>query len=117
MSKVKSIKSRRGRVVEISLDKIYNYITENGIVSHNCKWCKKFWFLSDGVTPKVYKLSELAANGSNMGKKTSEWAPTLGITHPNGRHYLLELPINWGFEGGKLTFKGIGHNEYEEQRS
>jgi predicted RNA-binding protein with PIN domain len=82
-----------------------------------CKWCSKFWFLRDGETPKVYKLSELAANGSNVGKKTKDWKPTVDLTHPNGRHYLLELPINWGFRNGRLSFISMGHNEYEAQRS
>lgn len=81
-----------------------------------CKHCLKFWFLDDGATPRVYKLSELVANGSNFGKKAKDWQPTVGITHPNERHYLLELPVNWGFSGSTLNYVGQGHNEWKVQR-
>lgn len=48
-----------------------------------CKHCLSLYttagFLSE---PKVFKLSELRANGSNIGRKTSEWKPVVGSTHP-----------------------------------
>jgi len=47
-----------------------------------CRWCKEFWLNADG-SPKVYKLSELVANGSNMGLKQANWVPTIPATHPN----------------------------------
>jgi hypothetical protein len=81
-----------------------------------CKHCASFWFLDDGVTPRVYKLSELLANGSNYGRKTAEWRPTVGITHPNERHFLLELPSGWGFRGGGIVFIKPGHDELKVQR-
>ena len=69
-------------VVEIQLsnnsDK--SYITENGIVSHNCHWCNKAYNNDDG-TPKIYKLSELQANGSNLGLPKGAWKPVIGAHH------------------------------------
>ena len=65
-----------------------------------CDYCRKFYLEPDGVTPKVYKMSELVANGSNYGRKAAEWTPTLGATHPNERCELVELPDGWGFEPG-----------------
>lgn len=82
-----------------------------------CKWCSKFWFLADNRTPKVYTLTELMAGGSNMGKKVAQWQATIDLTHPNGRHYLLELPLGWGFRAGQLSFIGPNHDEYKAQRS
>lgn len=73
-----------------------------------CPHCKRFYLDKDGITPTVYRLSELLANGSNYGKKTSEWKPVVGATHPNERCELVEIPKGWGFEEGsnRLTFMG-----------
>jgi hypothetical protein len=49
-----------------------------------CQWCRRFYTNADG-TPKLYKLSELQANGSNFGKKKRDWLPTVGPTHPRCR--------------------------------
>lgn len=82
-----------------------------------CKACIEFWFLPDGVTPRVYKLSELVANGTNMGKKSGDWKPTVDNTHPNERHYLLELPLGYGFKGGALVYISKDHDEHKFQKS
>lgn len=81
-----------------------------------CKHCLKFWFLEDGITPRVYRLSDLLKNGSNYGRKTADWLPTVGVTHPNERHFLLELPIAWGFKGGAISFISRDHNEWQAQK-
>lgn len=41
-----------------------------------CKHCKRVYLEDDGVTPKIFKLSELS--DSNIGKKAMEWEPTVG---------------------------------------
>lgn len=73
-----------------------------------CRYCRAFYLEADGITPKVYRLSELASNGSNYGKKAADWKPTIGATHPNERCELVELPQGWGFESGsnQATFFG-----------
>lgn len=81
-----------------------------------CKYCKQFWFMPDGVTPKVYKLSELIANGTNIGRKQKDWKPTVDITHPNGRHTLVQLQPGWGFVSGTLRYISKDHNEYRQQK-
>ena len=116
MPKIISKKKVIADVCELSLDGIPTYIQEDGFVSHNCKSCMRFWFLPDGITPRVYKLSELMANGSNIGKKQADWLPTVSNTHPNERHLMLEVPIGWGFKGGAISYIGPGHNEYQRQK-
>lgn len=81
-----------------------------------CDHCYRFWFLDDRVTPRVYKMSELMANGTNIGKKQREWKPTVDSTHPNERHLLQELRPGFGFRGGKLEWIGKDHDEYVKQR-
>lgn len=101
--------------VDKSHDEIYVYKT-GPHDAKTCKWCMTFWFNSDGTTPKVYKLSELVANGSNIGKKQIDWKPTVDNTHPNERHFLMELPPGFGFKGGSLSYVGKEHNEQKAQK-
>jgi hypothetical protein len=81
-----------------------------------CKFCHKFWQLPDG-TPRVYKLSELMANGTNYGKKQVDWQATIEPTHPRCREILLELPLGYGFKAGKLTYISKEHSEYKFQNA
>lgn len=81
-----------------------------------CKYCSKFWYLEDGVTPRVYKLSELMANGSNIGKKAKDWLPTIDSTHPQESHMIRELAPGYGFVGGTVEHIGKDHDEYKKQR-
>lgn len=69
-------------VIELQLnpESDQSYISENGIISHNCEWCHHFYLNNDG-TPKVYKLAELQNNGTNIGKPKQAWKPVLGPTH------------------------------------
>ena len=51
--------------------------------SDACAKCKQLYLESDGVTPKVFKMSDLLSKGTNYGKRQSDWVPTLGVVHPN----------------------------------
>lgn len=63
-----------------------------------CNQCKKHYLESDGKTPKVFKLSELIANGTNYGKKTAEWKPVVGVMHPNCMCPLSVIPEGYTFD-------------------
>jgi hypothetical protein len=73
-----------------------------------CPYCRKFYLEEDGITPKVYKMSELIANGDNYGKKANEWKPVIGATHPNERCELVEMPHGFGFEAGSNRLDYVG---------
>ncbi len=97
------------RNTEKSADQVYVY----KIVHHDaatCPHCKRFYLEPDEMTPKVYSMSELMGNGSNMGKKTKEWLPTIGATHPHERCELVELPDGWGFEPGSNQARYMGRD-------
>lgn len=69
-----------------------------------CNKCKQLYLESDGITPKLFKITELQANGSNYGKKQSDWKPTLGILHPNCMCPLSVMPDGYKFDNsGQLT--------------
>lgn len=70
--------------------------------AHNaCAKCKQLYLERDGITPRVFKLSELLANGDNYGKKQADWVPTLGILHPN-----CMCPLNVMSDGTKFDSQG-----------
>lgn len=73
--------------------------------SQACPWCKKFYGIE---TPKLYRLSTLIANGSNYGKKKSDWKAVVGATHPNTRtSQILKLQKGYALEGRTQTFIGL----------
>jgi hypothetical protein len=83
-----------------------------------CKHCWRLWMSEDKITPRVYKLSELAGS-------PGDWkAPIASVstTHPNCRDVLTLLSPGFGFEAGRITYKGRDENghlwdEYSKQKS
>lgn len=70
-----------------------------------CNKCRQLYLEADGITPKVFKLSELMANGTNYGKKQADWVATLGVLHPNCMCVLNVMPPDTEFDSqGNLTF-------------
>lgn len=75
--------------------------------AHNCcNKCRQLYLEKDGVTPKVFRLADLMANGTNYGKKQADWLPTLGILHPNCMCTLNVMPKDTTFDAqGNLVFR------------
>lgn len=72
-----------------------------------CIHCKRLYLESDGVTPRLFKLSELVNNGNNVGKKVGDWLPITGTTHPNCTCPIAVMPEGFGFDArGDIEFKG-----------
>jgi hypothetical protein len=83
-----------------------------------CAFCVLLYLRPDKVTPRVFRLSELLANGTNIGRKANrpsksgrsrtKWLPTIGAIHPFCRCALSVLPSGMGFNTqGQLTYVGI----------
>lgn len=71
-----------------------------------CPMCKKLYLEADGVTPKVFSLAQLMANGSNVGKKQADWLPVVGCVHPNCQCTMNVKPPNTDFDSsGNLIYK------------
>ncbi len=45
-----------------------------------CKYCNALYLKEDGVTPKVFRLKDLADN--NFGLKARDWRAVIGSVHP-----------------------------------
>jgi len=70
-----------------------------------CKHCERLYM--DGDKPKIFKLSVLRANGTNVGKKVADWKPVVGATHPWCRCQLEYVGKNkvWDDKLGKFKLK------------
>ena len=49
----------------------------------SCRHCIRL-YLTEGLgsQPRLFKLSVLRSNGTNIGRKVDDWKPTIGPTHP-----------------------------------
>lgn len=83
-----------------------------------CAHCKLL-YLVDGKRPRIFRLSQLSANGvTNEGRKSkaptmrgnhaTEWLPTLGSVHPFCQCSLNFLPDGFTFDlQGNLVYVGM----------
>lgn len=83
-----------------------------------CPYCKLLYLKSDGVTPRVFRMSDLASNGTNhlrkarrptlRGENATEWLPVIGAMHPWCKCQLHAMPDGFVFDKkGKLSFVGV----------
>ena len=80
---------------------------------HLCWECKRLHLLDDGITPRLWKLSEV----SNEYFKKGGSNPCMSGLHPHCRCSLCTLMSGYGFnDKGAVTYVGKDHNELEKQR-
>lgn len=60
-----------------------------------CKHCKRLFLKEDGVTPRIFKMSDLEE--TNVGLKAAEWRPTVGTVHPWCQCQLIVVPDGYDF--------------------
>lgn len=78
-----------------------------------CKECIRLHLMPDGVTPRLWKLSELKQGYHKRG----EDHPSAFGLHPHCRCTLTYLSKGYGFDDkGKLKYKDLGHDEFAGQR-
>lgn len=70
-----------------------------------CPKCRQLYLEKDDRTPRVFTLSELMANGNNVGRKQAEWKPTIGCVHPNCHCTMNVMPPDTAFDAnGNLIY-------------
>lgn len=63
-----------------------------------CRHCKRLYLEADGITPKIFLLHELIANGDNVGVKVADWKPTVHPTHPHCSCPMEAVPDGFIFD-------------------
>ena len=72
-----------------------------------CSDCIEAYLEEDKETPKLFRMSELIDNGSNIGKSRADRLPVLESFHPYCACELHWLPPGFTFgEGGKMIYAG-----------
>lgn len=61
-----------------------------------CDTCRALTTGPDG-RPKVFRLKDLEANGSNFGRRVSEWKVTISAIHPHCTCELIQVPEGFEF--------------------
>ena len=78
----------------------------------HCKHCARLHL--DGEYPRIYLLSEVQANGDNVGRKAPDWRMVIGPVHPWCACTLMrvpsfvEMPPGWSSGQAAPTVIGIG---------
>ena len=80
-----------------------------------CKHCKRLHIGPDGH-PRIFKLSYLEANGTNVGRKAADWLPVVGTVHPHCQCQMIRIPDGWAFnDDGSLAPGGEYGVEYQSE--
>jgi hypothetical protein len=78
-----------------------------------CKECKRVHLLEDGVTPRLWLLSEVKQGYHTRG----EDRPSTGGLHPHCRCTMATLMPGFGFTaGGAVTYKSPDYDGFKHQR-
>jgi hypothetical protein len=75
---------QRGRAVQIARENPgRDPLVYKDVFPGACRHCIRL-FLTHGLDsePRVFRLSELLANGTNIGRKVQDWRATVGGVHP-----------------------------------
>lgn len=79
-----------------------------------CDECTRLHCMPDGITPRVWLLSEIG----HAYHKRGDGTPKIGGLHPNCRCTLAGLSTGYGFDSdGRVMYKNRYYNEYESQHS
>ncbi len=77
-----------------------------------CVECKRLHLMPDGVTPRLWKMSQLSHGYHEKGENT----PSVAGEHPNCRCQLFTVLPGWGLDvSGKVTYISPGFDAYAEQ--
>lgn len=76
-----------------------------------CRHCiEKYLTNGIGSKPRIFTLSELKKNGSNIGKKVGEWSGVLESMHPHCRCLLNNVLSGWEWNEELKQFKPAKQN-------
>lgn len=94
-----------GRATMIQQDEGSDALVYKDVYPGACRHCIRL-FLTGGLgsEPRVFKLSELRANGTNVGRKAAEYLPVIGAVHPYCRCTLNIVPFGYKWDKEKRAF-------------
>ena len=119
-----------GRIVETECQNVFSlgraqYMMQNNpdprvyfdVFPGACRHCIRL-YLTRGVgsQPRVFRLGELMANGTNVGLKSKDWKPVVGTVHPFCRCQIRSLPEGYVWNEEKHRFEAPENYERKVER-
>lgn len=97
---------QQGRAAQITRDsKERDPSVYKDVYPGACRHCIRLYLTGGlGSAPRVFRLSELIANGTNIGRRVDDWLPVVGSTHPWCRCHLRYLPPDMEWDKDKQQF-------------
>lgn len=94
-----------GRAVQIAQQYGDDVEVYKDVYEKACKHCNRL-YLTDGPgsEPILFKLKDIKANGTNIGRHTTEWLPVIGATHPWCRCTLNYRDPNYDWDENTQSF-------------
>ncbi len=110
-----------GRAASISDKYGEDALVAKNVYSGACKYCISAYLTGGiGSQPKIFKLSTLKANGSNIGRKSADYKPVIGNHHPECRCTLFSVDNRFDWNEKKQDFsipkKGVEIKEEMKKR-
>lgn len=103
------VKNWSGEVGCIEVEKNNTlFVRRNGKMmwSGNCRFCLNAYTTAGaGSKPIIFDLSELIANGTNIGRKSKDWKPVLTNIHPFCRCMLRYVPDGYEWDDKTQSFE------------
>ena len=110
---------QQGRAVQIARENPgEDPLVYKDVFSGACRHCIELYLTNGlGSEPRVFRLSELIANGSNVGRAVKDWKAVIGSTHPWCRCHLhyLEKWKRWDKEKKQYVYDEILLAEKEKE--
>ena len=74
---------QRGRAVQIINSSKGDPLVYKDVYPGACRHCIRLYLTGGiGSKPRIYKMSQLIENGTNIGKKVDDWKASIESTHP-----------------------------------
>lgn len=100
-----------GRAMSIERDGGGSSLVYKDVYPGACKHCIQHYLTAGiGSQPKIFKLSELQANGTNVGRKVADWQPVIGPLHPWCRCTLERVPEGYKWNDETQSFSTPSEN-------
>jgi hypothetical protein len=112
-SAVESDITRVGRSLNIEDPSVYFVVLRDNIT---CKHCINNHLMPDKATPRVMKLSDVKKTYLSTQDRKDGMVSIAG-QHPHCRCSMVFLAPGFGFEKGRMTWIGYGHDELNRQKA
>lgn len=102
---VMTLSFEEGRAAQIASQYGIDSMVYKKVFSSACKTCIRLYLTNGfGSEPRVFKLSDLYKNGSNIGRHADEWKQTVGPTHNWCRCMLTHVDPEYDWDEKQQDF-------------